>query len=346
MFKRQLRRLGMGYDMRRTMATSDPEFYRWTQWIFLQIFNAWYDTDADKARPIEELIAELDAGTRAPADGANPFDRPWAELAEVERRQVVDNHRLAYRAESLVNWCPGLGTVLANEEVTADGRSERGNFPVFRKPLAQWMMRITAYADRLIDDLDQIDWPEKVRTMQRNWIGRSTGAHVRFRCGDADIEVFTTRPDTLFGATYMVLAPEHPLVDALTPTSWPDGTRPSWTGGHASPAAAVAAYRAFAAAKSEQDRQAEGKAKTGVFTGAFATNPVTGAQRAGLHRRLRADGLRHRRDHGGARAGRARLGVRRGVRPADRPHRAADRTASRARRSPATGRRSTPPSTA
>ena len=136
----------------------------------------------------------------------------------------------------MVNWAPGLGTVLANEEVTADGRSERGNFPVFRKPLAQWMMRITAYADRLIDDLDKIDWPDKVRTMQRNWIGRSTGAHVTFPAGDAGIEVFTTRPDTLFGATYMVLAPEHPLVDELTADVWPEGTKPAWTGGHATPA--------------------------------------------------------------------------------------------------------------
>jgi leucyl-tRNA synthetase len=285
-FRRQLRQLGLGYDMRRSLATADPEFYRWTQWIFLQIFNSWYDTALNRARPIEELITELSCGGREPAAGSNPFDRPWAELSDVERRQVIDNHRLAYRAESLVNWCPGLGTVLANEEVTADGRSERGNFPVFRKPLPQWNLRITAYADRLIDDLEFIDWPEKVRVMQRNWIGRSSGAHVEFPVASGEvaeggvraepIEVFTTRPDTIFGATYMVLAPEHPLVDTLTPAGWPEGTRQSWTGTHASPPLAVAAYRAFAAAKSEQDRQAEGKVKTGVFIGAFATNPVTG----------------------------------------------------------------------
>jgi leucyl-tRNA synthetase len=149
---------------------------------------------------------------------------------------------------------------------------------VFRKPLAQWNLRITAYADRLIDDLEFIDWPDKVRTMQRNWIGRSTGAHIDFPCDTETISVFTTRPDTIFGATYVVLAPEHPLVDKLVPTTWPDGTRQSWTGSHAAPPSAVAAYRSFAAAKSDQDRQAEGKAKTGVFTGAFATNPVTGAQ--------------------------------------------------------------------
>jgi leucyl-tRNA synthetase len=277
-FLTQLRRLGLGHDERRRVATTDPAFYRWTQWIFLQIFNSWYDTLADKARPISELIAELDAGEREPGPGTNPFERSWAELSDVERRQVVDNHRLAYRAESTVNWAPGLGTVLANEEVTADGRSERGNFPVFRKPLAQWMMRITAYADRLIDDLDSIDWPDKVRTMQRNWIGRSTGAHITFLLGTVGIDVFTTRPDTIFGATYMVLAPEHPLVGTLTAPSWPDGTNPKWTGGHDAPADAVDAYRKLAASKSEVDRQTEGKQKTGVFIGTFATNPATGAQ--------------------------------------------------------------------
>jgi leucyl-tRNA synthetase len=280
-FRRQLRRLGLGHDERRSFATTDEHYYRWTQWIFLQIFNSWYDTEAQKARPIAELIEEFEAGTREPSADTNPSGTPWAQLDDVEKRKVVDNHRLAYLAESMVNWAPGLGTVLANEEVTADGRSERGNFPVFKRPLAQWMMRITAYADRLIDDLDHIDWPDKVRTMQRNWIGRSTGAHISFPFEGlstrGEIEVFTTRPDTLFGATYMVLAPEHPLVDQLVPPRWPDGTKDAWTGGHADPASAVAAYRASAAGKSELDRQAEGKVKTGVFTGGYATNPVTGA---------------------------------------------------------------------
>ncbi len=276
-FLRQLRRLGLGHDERRRFATTDPQYYRWTQWIFLQIFNAWYDADLDRARPIGELIAELDAGTRRPASDTNPFARPWAELSDVEKRQVVDKHRLAYRSEATVNWAPGLGTVLSNEEVTADGRSERGNVPVFRRPLAQWMLRITAYADRLIGDLDQIDWPEKVRTMQRNWIGRSHGAHVRFPVEGDEIEVFTTRPDTLFGATYMVLAPEHPLVSTLTADAWPEGTKSVWTGGHATPGEAVRAYREFAGAKSEIDRQGESRQKTGVFVGSFATNPVTGA---------------------------------------------------------------------
>jgi leucyl-tRNA synthetase len=177
----------------------------------------------------------------------------------------------------MVNWCPGLGTVLANEEVTSEGRSERGNFPVFRKRLRQWMMRITAYSDRLLDDLELLDWPEKVKTMQRNWIGRSTGAAVSFDSPAGDIEVFTTRPDTLFGATYMVLAPEHDLVDKLTAAQWPAGTDERWTFGAPTPAEAVAAYRSAIAAKSDLERQ-ENKTKTGVFLGAYATNPANGCQ--------------------------------------------------------------------
>ena len=219
------------------------------------------------------MIAEFDSGARTLDDG-----RRWQELSPGERADIVDSHRLVYRADSVVNWCPGLGTVLANEEVTADGRSERGNFPVFRKRLRQWMMRITAYSDRLLDDLDVLDWPEKVKTMQRNWIGRSTGASALFGAtgAPAGIEVFTTRPDTLFGATYMVLAPEHELVDALTAADWPDGVDPRWTFGADSPAAAVDAYRRSIAAKSDLERQ-ENKAKTGVFLGTYATNPANGS---------------------------------------------------------------------
>ncbi len=274
----QLRRLGLAHDARRSVATTDPAFYRWTQWIFLQIFGAWYDTDADRARPIAELEAELASGARQPAPGTNPSGRPWAELDDVERRRVVDAHRLAYLHDAPVNWCPGLGTVLSNEEVTADGRSERGNFPVFRRPLKQWMMRITAYADRLLDDLDLLDWSDSIKLMQRNWIGRSEGAEVRFPTGEGrePVAVFTTRPDTLFGATYMVLAPEHPLVDELVADAWPEGVDPRWTGGAASPRDAVAAYRAQTVRKSELERQAEDRQKTGVFTGAHATNPVNG----------------------------------------------------------------------
>jgi leucyl-tRNA synthetase len=277
--RRQLRRLGLAHDPRRSVATTDVEFYRWTQWIFGRIFDAWYDRDAGRAdggvgraRPIAELEAELAAGTRATPDG-----RAWADLTVREQRALVDSHRLAFLSQAPVNWCPGLGTVLANEEVTAEGRSEVGNFPVFKRDLRQWMMRITTYADRLVDDLDRLDWPEPIKLMQRNWIGRSEGAQVRFATSAGDLEVFTTRPDTLFGATFMVVAPEHPLVPALTPAAWPVGTPPSWTGGAATPGDAVAAYRDSAALSSEVERQTEHRDKTGVFTGSFATNPATGA---------------------------------------------------------------------
>ena len=277
--RRQLMRLGLAHDARRSISTIDEGYYRWTQWIFLQIFNSWYDTAEDRARPIDELVTALDAGTREPDENTNPTGRPWAELSPTERRVVVDNHRLAYITEAPVNWCPGLGTVLANEEVTADGRSERGNFPVFKRPLRQWMMRITAYADRLIDDLEAIDWPEPIKLQQRNWIGRSEGARVTFPTkGGRAIEVFTTRPDTLFGATYMVLAPEHPLVDELVPSAWPGEVPPSWTGGHASPAEAVTEYRRQAGRRTDIERQAESREKTGVFTGSYAVNPTTGAE--------------------------------------------------------------------
>ena len=280
--RRQLRRLGLAHDSRRSFATTDPEYVRWTQWIFLQVFSSWYDDAAPRpdggtgrARPVAELVAEYESGQRAvPAELGG--GRPWAELDEVERRRVVDAQRLAYVSETPVNWCPGLGTVLANEEVTVDGRSERGNFPVFKRNLRQWNMRITAYADRLADDLDLIDWPEKVRAMQRNWIGRSEGARVTFEViGGQEVEVFTTRPDTLFGATFMVVSPEHPLLDEV-PAEWPDGTHKTWTVGHRTPVAAVAAYRVEAAAKSAVERQADAGRKTGVFTGHLAVNPVNG----------------------------------------------------------------------
>ena len=200
----------------------------------------------------------------------------WAELDDVARRRVVDAQRLAYVSETPVNWCPGLGTVLANEEVTVEGRSERGNFPVFKRDLRQWNMRITAYADRLAEDLDLIDWPEKVRSMQRNWIGRSEGAEVTFEViGGEELQVFTTRPDTLFGATFMVVAPEHPLLDEV-PAEWPDGTHGTWTQGYKTPVRAVAAYRAASAAKTAVERQADAGRKTGVFTGHVAINPVNG----------------------------------------------------------------------
>ena len=275
--RRQLDRLGLGHDKRRSVATTDVDYYRWTQWIFLQIFNSWFDPEAGRARPIGELIDEFAAGLRPVPDG-----RPWGELGEAERRGLVDSCRLAYVADAPVNWCPALGTVLANEEVTNEGRSERGNHEVFKRPLRQWMMRITAYADRLLEDLDRLDWPESVKTMQRNWIGRSEGALISFAVAEAPlsgprqlIEVFTTRPDTLFGTTYMVLAPEHPLVDELVADAWPAGVPELWKGGAATPREAVAAYRARAAELSDADRS---DSKSGVFLGCDAVVPFSGSR--------------------------------------------------------------------
>mgnify|MGYP001940686648 CR=1 FL=1 len=270
--RRQLGMLGLGHDPRRSVATTDPEFYRWTQWIFLQIYNAWFDEEQQKARPIEDLVQDLMKGTRQTKDG-----RDFRELTTEEKHKAIDEFRLVYLSESMVNWCPGLGTVLANEEVTADGRSERGNFPVFRKRLKQWMMRITAYSDRLLDDLELLDWPEKVISMQRNWIGRSRGAQVAFDSAAGDIEVFTTRPDTLFGASYVVLAPEHSLVDDLTAPTFPANTDPRWTYNQDTPREAVDAYKKAIAAKSDVERQ-ENKEKTGVFLGSYAVNPVNGEE--------------------------------------------------------------------
>lgn len=297
--RRQLRALGLGHDPRRGISTIDVSYYRWTQWVFLQIYNSWYDTDAQKARPISDLIEEFESGKRHTIDG-----RAWSRLSDEERAEAVDSFRLAYIAEAAVNWCPGLGTVLANEEVTIDGRSDRGNFPVYKRPLKQWMLRITSYADRLLNDLDLLDWSESIKLMQRNWIGRSTGADVDFEVVGHDnvvIRVYTTRPDTLFGATYMVLAPEHPLVEEIVPTHWPGEnkglSRSEFTpwpitgestevpmiwkgqwGTKVTPPEAVAEYRRFAAAETDIERQAEDREKTGVFTGAFALNPVTGEQ--------------------------------------------------------------------
>lgn len=266
----QLNRLGLAHDKRRSVATTDEEFYKWTQWIFVQIFNSYFDEEEQKAFPITRLIEKLEAGT---VEGHEDYP----QLSKVEKAKVVDSFRLVYLSESTVNWCPGLGTVLANEEVTSDGKSERGNFPVYRKNFSQWMMRITAYSDRLLDDLDLLDWPEKVKSMQRNWIGRSRGAEINFDADGHTITVFSTRPDTLFGASYVVLAPEHELVDILIGDSFEEDTPSQWTYGQENPREAVAAYRADIAAKSDVERQ-ENKEKTGVFIGAYATNPVNGAQ--------------------------------------------------------------------
>ena len=297
--RRQLHRLGLSHDSRRSLATTDPGFVKWTQWIFLRIFDSWYDPEAPnadgvtgRARPIAELREELRSGA------VDPFalaDRQSIELpeawrgrsaadvtgaSEAEIAELADAFRLTYISETPVNWCPGLGTVLANEEVTAEGRSERGNFPVFTRRLRQWNMRITAYADRLIDDLDRVDWPESIRAMQRNWIGRSEGAQITFPIAGTEhsFDVFTTRADTLFGATFTALSPEHDLLSdpSRLPEAWPEGTKDAWTGGAASPRAAVAAYQARAAGLGEDERTAEDREKTGVFTGWFATNPMDG----------------------------------------------------------------------
>ncbi|MEL4503742.1 leucine--tRNA ligase [Luteococcus sp. H138] len=285
-YRRQLRRLGLAHDDRRSIKTIDPGYYKWTQWIFAQIFNAWYDVEAvradgslGKARPISELVDELASGQRALT--GDMAGKQWAELDAKQQADYLDSFRLAYADEAPVNWAPGLGTVLANEEVTNEGRSERGNFPVFKANLRQWKMRITAYADRLASDLDRVEWPENIKALQRNWIGKSHGARVHFTGPNGeDLEVFTTRPDTLFGASFMVLAPEHPLVSSLMGegTSWPEGTRDAWTAGAASPKQAVEDYQREAGRKSDVERQMDDKTKTGVFTGAWATNPVNGAQ--------------------------------------------------------------------
>jgi leucyl-tRNA synthetase len=251
-FRRQIKMLGFSYDWDREVDTTDPAYVKWTQWIFLVLFDTWYDTQHKRGRPIAEL----------------PIPPDVRALGEVAIRRYQDSHRLAYQAEVPVNWCPALGTVLANEEVE-EGKSERGGHPVVRMPLRQWLLRITAYADRLLEDLALVDWPDSIRKMQRDWIGRSDGAEVDFRlappkdssAADQHIRVFTTRPDTLFGATYMVLSPEHALVDAITT---PDQR------------AAVAAYKQTAARKSDLERTELAKKKTGVFTGAYAINPVNG----------------------------------------------------------------------
>ncbi|MFZ0034092.1 MAG: leucine--tRNA ligase [Sedimentisphaerales bacterium] len=239
--RRQIKSLGFSYDWDREVNTTDPNYYKWTQWIFLKFFNSYFDEAEQKAKPIEQL--PIPAG-----------------LSGAEKQRYIDEHRLAYEDEIAVNWCPALGTVLANEEVIG-GVSERGGHPVIRKPMRQWMLRITKFAERLLDDLKEADWPESIKKLQTDWIGKSVGAEVDFKIDgfDESIRVFTTRPDTLFGATYMVLAPEHPLVDVITTKD---------------KKAAVKKYREEAARKSDLDRTDLAKEKTGVFTGAYAINPV------------------------------------------------------------------------
>ncbi len=275
--REQIMSLGFSYDWDREINTTDPHYYKWTQWIFLKMFNSYYDLIDQKARPIDHLVKRLEAGelvvgfdnelqdvmisgAMATLGGLPPGSRKWQELSTQQQRDVLAEHRLAYESEVPVNWCPELGTVLANEEVIG-GVSERGGHPVIRKPMRQWMLRITKYAERLIDDLDAVDWPESIKKLQVDWVGKSVGAEVDFQVNGFDevIRVFTTRPDTLFGATYMVLAPEHPFVEQIT------------TDEHKQ---AVEDYQQQAAAKSDLDRTDLAKEKTGVFTGAYAINPV------------------------------------------------------------------------
>ncbi len=303
-FKRQLKMLGFSYDWSRELSTTDEDYYKWTQWIFLQLFDTWFDSDYEwtgpdgvkrigKGRPISELPIPVDVIEWATNNSPSPRGEGWGEGDESREdaiRAYQDSHRLAYQSEAPVNWCPALGTVLANEEVNAEGKSDRGNHPVERRALRQWMLGITRYSERLIDELEPLDWPESVKILQRNWIGKSTGAEIDFfvaegrkSSGESSsesfaewkasrkkngfivspepniIRVYTTRPDTLFGATYMVLSPEHPLVDSITTAEQRDK---------------VEEYRRLAGLKSDLDRTDLAKGKSGVFTGAYAINPV------------------------------------------------------------------------
>lgn len=266
-YKKQLRRIGFNYDWSREVQTCSPEYYRWTQWIFIQIYHSWYNQLSRKAEPIATLTDHFkkhgNQGIQAACEaGIEPFDaQTWGSMSEQEQQKVLLKYRLAYLAETTVNWCPALGTVLSNDEVK-DGFSERGGHPVERKNMLQWMMRITAYADRLIDGLDQVEWPEPVKEMQRHWIGKSKGAQVFFPLqeGPGAIEVFTTRPDTLFGVTFVTIAPEHEWVDRLTKPDQAD---------------AVNAYVEKAKNRSERDRMSDVKTISGVFTGSYVLHPFT-----------------------------------------------------------------------
>ena len=269
-YREQLDKLGFSFDWSREVKTSDPAYYRHTQWIFAQLFNSWYNNETDKAEPIETLVALFEkggnVGVSAPCDEDTPTftAEQWKAFTEGEQQRILLKYRLTYLAETEVNWCPGLGTVLANDEVI-NGLSERGGYPVIRKKMTQWSMRITAYAERLLQGLDAIDWSESIKESQRNWIGKSVGASIDFTVagGSHKITVFTTRPDTLFGVTYLTLAPEHPLVLEITTEEQ---------------RAEVEAYIADTAKRSERDRMADTKTISGAFTGAYAVHPLTGKQ--------------------------------------------------------------------
>lgn len=266
-YREQLDKIGFSFDWSREVNTSDPKFYKWTQWIFLQLFDSWYDADADKAKPIQDLVEAFEIGGSSAVNANSSFEgtftaADWKAMSPKEREDVLQEFRLTFLKESTVNWCPALGTVLANDEVK-DGLSERGGHEVVQRKMLQWSMRITAYADRLLSGLDSLEWTDSMKEIQRNWIGRSQGAKVFFDIVDSEhqIEVFTTRPDTMFGASFMVLAPEHPFIEDLCTDDKKEE---------------VSKYQKWAEGRSERERMSEVKEVTGAFTGAYAVNPMNG----------------------------------------------------------------------
>ncbi|MBA5629256.1 leucine--tRNA ligase [Moheibacter lacus] len=269
-YRKQLDRIGFSYDWDREVRTSNPDYYKWTQWIFIQLFNSYYDKDADKALPIADLIQEFEKDGNLKANAVCDEDTPkftaenWNQFSEKQQQEILLKYRLTYLAEAEVNWCPALGTVLANDEVV-NGVSERGGHPVIRKKMTQWMMRITAYAERLLNDLEKIDWPQPIKDAQTYWIGKSNGASVKFEVKNHDlpIEVFTTRPDTIFGVSYVTLAPEHPYVLKIVTEDRKQ---------------AVTDYIEKTSKRSERERMADVTTISGEFTGAYAIHPLTGKE--------------------------------------------------------------------
>ncbi|MDE6682341.1 MAG: class I tRNA ligase family protein, partial [Muribaculaceae bacterium] len=267
-YRSQLDKIGFSFDWSREVRTCDPKYYKWTQWAFMQMFNSYYDRDLKKAQPISKLIKHFE---EQGSEGINPAcgkelhftAEEWNNLSEKEKRERLMNYRIAYQGETMVNWCPQLGTVLANDEVS-EGLSVRGGYPVEQKLMNQWCLRVSAYAPRLLDDLAKVEWSDSLKETQRNWIGRSEGAEMRFPVADKDIEleIFTTRADTIFGVTFMVLAPESKYVEMLTTPEQSE---------------AVKAYLEEVKHKTERERQIEKKV-SGVFTGSYAVNPLTGKE--------------------------------------------------------------------
>ncbi len=268
-YREQLDKIGFSFDWSREVRTCDPKYYKWTQWAFLKMFDSYYNNACQKARPIAELVAAFEQNGTQGVDAACTHElsftaEEWKAMSEAEKEATLQNYRLAFRADTLVNWCPGLGTVLANDEVK-DGLSVRGGFPVEQKQMKQWQLRVTAYAQRMLDGLEQLEWSESLKEIQRNWIGRSVGAQLFFglKGTEEKLEVFTTRPDTIFGVTFMVLAPEHELVEQLTTSEYKE---------------AVEAYLAETKKRSERERMADTKRVSGQFTGGYAINPFNGKE--------------------------------------------------------------------